>query len=88
LLRVMLAGHPQLFAPPELELLSFNTLADRSAALTGRYSFWLEGTLRALMEIHHGDADEARRIMTECEHQALTTTNHSGILRTAARLAG
>ena len=28
LLRVMLAGHPRLFAPPELELLSFHTLAD------------------------------------------------------------
>jgi len=29
LFRVMLAGHPQLFAPPELDLLSFNTLRER-----------------------------------------------------------
>ncbi|MEA2693633.1 MAG: hypothetical protein QOJ16_3020, partial [Acidobacteriota bacterium] len=32
LLRVMLAGHPDLFAPPELELLGFGTLAEREAA--------------------------------------------------------
>ena len=34
LLRVMLGGHPRLFAPPELELLSFNTLAERRAAFS------------------------------------------------------
>src|SRR6185295_2041789 len=39
LLRVMLAGHPRLFAPPELELLSFNTLSERRAAFTGKDSF-------------------------------------------------
>ena len=43
LLRVMLGGHPRLFAPPELELLSFNTLAERRDAFSGRDSFWLEG---------------------------------------------
>ncbi len=36
LLRVMLGGHPALFAPPELELLGFDTLAERSAALPAR----------------------------------------------------
>ncbi|HEX9943146.1 MAG TPA: amino acid adenylation domain-containing protein, partial [Thermoanaerobaculia bacterium] len=41
LLRVMLGGHPGLFAPPELELLSFDTLAERKAAFPGRDSFWL-----------------------------------------------
>ena len=33
LLRVMLGGHPRLFAPPELELLSFNTLARAAGGL-------------------------------------------------------
>src|SRR5439155_9801823 len=51
LLRVMLAGHPRVFAPPELELLSFNTLAESRSAFSGRNGFWLEGTVRALMAI-------------------------------------
>ncbi|OQW93758.1 MAG: hypothetical protein BWK79_09495, partial [Beggiatoa sp. IS2] len=37
LLRVMLAGHSQLFAPPELHLLTFNTLAERQSAFSGMY---------------------------------------------------
>ncbi|MGH7929984.1 MAG: sulfotransferase, partial [Candidatus Binatia bacterium] len=63
LLRVMLAGHARLFAPQELELLSFDTLQDRKATFSGRNSFWLEGTIRALMEIKGCDAEWARRIM-------------------------
>jgi amino acid adenylation domain-containing protein len=47
LLRVMLGGSPALFAPPELELLSFDTLAERREAFPGRNSFWLEGVTRA-----------------------------------------
>ncbi len=73
LLRVMLAGHPRLFAPPELELLSFNTLAERRAAFAGKDSFWLEGTLRAIMEIKGCDADEAQHIMRSMEERGLTT---------------
>jgi thioesterase domain-containing protein/aryl carrier-like protein len=73
LLRVMLGGHPGLFAPPELELLSFNTLAERQAKLSGRYSFWLEGTIRALMQIKNCTAEEARLIMQECEERRLST---------------
>jgi amino acid adenylation domain-containing protein len=73
LLRVMLAGHPRLFAPPELELLSFNTLAERRAAFTGKDSFWLEGTVRAIMEIKDCDADEAQHIMHSLEERGLTT---------------
>jgi len=73
LLRVMLAGHPRLFAPQELELLSFHTLQDRRATFTGRDSFWLEGTIRAVMEIKGCDAEAARRIMESCENEQLTT---------------
>ncbi|HMF57778.1 MAG TPA: amino acid adenylation domain-containing protein [Pyrinomonadaceae bacterium] len=72
LLRVMLAGHPMLFAPPELELLSFNTLVERREALSGKYSFWLEGTIRALMEIKSCGMEEARRIIEEYEEQNLS----------------
>jgi len=73
LFRVMLAGHPELFSPPELELLSFNTLADRRAAFSGPDSFWLEGALRALMEIRRCDAAQAKEMMRAYEDSGLTT---------------
>jgi amino acid adenylation domain-containing protein len=71
--RVMLGGHPRLFAPPELQLLNFNTLAERKAVLsTERDRFWLDGTVRALMEIKRCDAEEAKAIMEDCEKRGLT----------------
>jgi len=73
LLRVMLAGHPDLFAPPELELMTFTTLGERRAAFSGRHSFWLQGTIRAIMEIKGCDAETAQRIMEDCEQRQLTT---------------
>ncbi|HEX2225368.1 MAG TPA: amino acid adenylation domain-containing protein [Thermoanaerobaculia bacterium] len=73
LLRVLLAGHPQLFAPPELELLSFHTLAERRDAFTGRNRFWLEGALRALVQIHGWSPEEAAERMAEYERQGLST---------------
>jgi amino acid adenylation domain-containing protein len=73
LFRVMLAGHPALFAPPELELLSFNTLAERRENFSGSQSFWLEGTIRAVMEIRNCGAEEAKALMQDWERRGLTT---------------
>ncbi|MEM7354298.1 MAG: amino acid adenylation domain-containing protein, partial [Acidobacteriota bacterium] len=73
LLRVMLAGHPDLFAPPELDILSFNTLAERRDAFSGRYSFWLEGLLRAVMEIDDCDAEAARGTVEACEASGMSS---------------
>jgi amino acid adenylation domain-containing protein len=81
LLRVMLAGHPRLFAASELQLLGFNTLKERSAAFTGKFSAWLEGTIRAIMEIKGCDADEAKRIMQQYEEQDYTTKDFYGVLQ-------
>ncbi|HEX8177814.1 MAG TPA: amino acid adenylation domain-containing protein [Pyrinomonadaceae bacterium] len=81
LFRVMLGGHPLLFAPPELELLSFNTLQERKRFFSGRDSFWLEGTIRALMEIKGCDAAEAISIMEECEAKGLTTQEFYGFMQ-------
>jgi amino acid adenylation domain-containing protein len=83
LLRVMLAGNPALFAPPELELLGFNTLAERKAALSGRWALWQEGTIRALMEVYACDAEEARRRMDEAEARGLTVQQLYGELQDA-----
>src|SRR3979409_2609834 len=81
LLRVMLGGHPELFAPPELELLSFNTLRERSAAFSGRDSFWLEGALRAVMEVRGCGPEEAREILENFEREDMTTAELYGRLQ-------
>jgi len=73
LLRVMLSAHPRLFAPPELELLSFRTMAGRHAAFAGRDSFWLEGVTRAVMEARACDATEAERIVEAGVREGWTT---------------
>jgi amino acid adenylation domain-containing protein len=73
LLRVMLGGHPRLFSPPELELLSFNTLEERRKAFSGAFNFWLEGSQRAIMEIKGCDAEEAANIMRALEERRLST---------------
>jgi amino acid adenylation domain-containing protein len=71
LLRVMLAGHSGLFAPPELELLAFGTLGRRRDAYSGRNRFAAEGLLRAVMELRGCDAEGAREIVGGAEEQDL-----------------
>jgi amino acid adenylation domain-containing protein len=67
LLRVMMAGHSGLFAPPELELLAFRTMRERRDVYSGRNRFAVEGLLRAVMELHGCDADRAREIVAAAE---------------------
>lgn len=73
LLRVVLGGHPQLFAPPELDLLSFGTLAERTAALSGRHGWRLEGAVRAVMQLRDLDAEAARLLLERLEAGGGTT---------------
>ena len=58
LLRVMLSAHPDLFGPPELHLLHFQSMQDRKNAL-GRGNLIDQGLQRALMELRNCSADEA-----------------------------
>jgi len=81
LLRVMLAGHHQLFAPPELQLLNFSDLAERRGTFSGRYQFWLEGTIRAVMEIRRCSADEATDIIRRFELERMPTRDFYGWLQ-------
>lgn len=61
LLRVMLAGHPALFAPPEMVLAPFATMAERRQRLEER--FWEKGGLRrTLMELQGLDVDQAKAV--------------------------
>jgi acyl carrier protein len=73
LFRIILAGHPQLFAPPQLCLLQFNTLVERKAVLAGEYSFWREGTIQAIKQIKDCCTEEAEALMQQLEEQQLTT---------------
>ncbi|MGH9361313.1 MAG: alpha/beta fold hydrolase, partial [Thermoanaerobaculia bacterium] len=73
LLRVMLGGNPRLFAPPELELLNFNTLRERREAFAGRDAFRLEGLLRAVMELDRCGPEEARALVERAEEDGTTT---------------
>ena len=67
LMRVVLGGHPQLFAPPELELLSFDDMAQRRDTYTGGLTLYLEGAIRALMELQDCDAETASTMIDERE---------------------
>ena len=72
LFRVMLAGNPKLFSPPELDLLSFNTLAERKETFNKPgLEIWLEATIRTLMELKHCSFEEAKAVMDEFERQNL-----------------
>ncbi len=68
LLRIMLAGHPGLFSPPELQLLQFNTLAERRDAFIGYEKYLQEGTVRALMQAHGIGLAAAQTMMIEREN--------------------
>ena len=69
----MLAGHPDLFAANELQLLHFNDLQERAEAYSGKFSLWKEGLLRTLMELLECDADQAKATMQRWEDKAAST---------------
>ncbi len=87
LLRVMLAGHPQLFAANELQLWHFDTLQQRARTYSGKYALWQEGLIRAVMELRSCDADQARAHILDMEQKGATTPDmwqwlerHSGCI--------
>lgn len=61
LLRVMLAGHPQLSSPPELHLLPFTTMSEREQELG--VSHLGEGLKRALMTLKGIDAEVSQQLV-------------------------
>ncbi|MGB5978258.1 MAG: condensation domain-containing protein, partial [Cyclobacteriaceae bacterium] len=81
LFRAILSGNPHLFAPPELELMHFNTLEERHSALEGTYGFFLEGTLRAIMELYDCNDVQAREMMAAWETGGTTTSEFYRILQ-------
>ena len=82
LLRVMLAGHPDLFCPPELHLLPFETLAERQAALAGSYLD--QGLQRALMALKDLDADASDALLSDWTERGMTVPDMYHQLQTLA----
>lgn len=73
LLRVLLGGHPTIFSPPELELLRFRTLKTRTSGFSQATAFYLEGLVRALMELRGWSADEALGWVKRAEERGTRT---------------
>jgi len=67
LLRVMLAGHPNLFCPPELYLLHFNTMQEwrQNVGLGDEYAWAGKGLERAFVELLGITADESQAYIKE-----------------------
>ncbi len=63
LLRVMLAGHPELFSPPELHLLMYESLREREARLPSAH--FGKGLQRALLELCNRDGARAEALVRE-----------------------
>lgn len=73
LLRVMLAGHPKLFAANELQLLNFENMKERADSYSGKFGLWKEGLIRAFMELKNCNADEAKAQIAELEKEKKET---------------
>jgi acyl carrier protein len=82
LLRVVLAGNPRLFAPPELHLLNYVTMSQRRAALSNALNeHLLTGTIRAIMRLRSCSAEEAEEILRCCEDRAMPTHDFYTLLQ-------
>ncbi len=81
LLRVMLAGHPDLFAPPELYLLMFDTLTDRRLRLSHGQTGRREGVLQAVMTARGCSFEEADSMMCGLESAGQSTGDFYQLLQ-------
>lgn len=82
LLRVMLAGNPELFAPPELHVLSYASMDERRADLDGERGDQLrEGAVRSLMQTRGWSAEQARTLIEEFEARGAGTGEFYGVLQ-------
>jgi amino acid adenylation domain-containing protein len=81
LLRIMLAGHPDVFAASELQLLGFQTMAERMQAYQGRFSLWLDGAVRAVMQLKNCGPDEAKHLINAEEQRGTTTKQFYWLLQ-------
>lgn len=68
LLRIMLAGHPNLFSPQELYLLPFETMAERKRKLEQHGYFWmLRGLHAAVAHLEQLTLEQAQQSVSQLE---------------------
>lgn len=72
LLRVILAGHPRLFAPPELNLLGFNSFDEIKRFRHDQPGTYYQGCTRALMQLKGIGVQQAQDLIGEWEDQKMT----------------
>ncbi|NJM56518.1 MAG: hypothetical protein HC857_02350 [Synechococcales cyanobacterium RU_4_20] len=82
LLRVMLAGNPALFSPPELHLLPFETLGDRKRQLG--VSHLGEGLQRSLMELKGLNVEASRDFIQALEDRDMPIEDVYALLQDLA----
>jgi len=81
LLRAMLAGNPQLFAPPELYLLSYETLVDRKNWYSGSHRSQLEGNIRAMMQARSESLEACEDLMRQYEAENMQVVDYYALLQ-------
>jgi len=82
LLRVMLAGHPKLFSPPELDLLGFNSMRERHNFFVSKnLPLWLEATVRTIKEIEECTTEEAQQRVRELEERDISVKDFYHLLQ-------
>ncbi len=82
LFRVILAGNPQIFAPPELHLLSFDTLKNRDKALNNQENrHLLDGTIKSIITAKKCPIEEAEKIMNDLLEKNLSTQDFYSLLQ-------
>lgn len=84
LLRVMLDGHPKLYAPPELHLLPFANMAERAEHLTERHAYLKEGLVKAVADLKVVSPEEAQACVTDWERRAIPIVEVYQILQELA----
>jgi phthiocerol/phenolphthiocerol synthesis type-I polyketide synthase E len=83
LLRVMLAGHPALFCPPELHLLGYGNLKERRDKLKSEH--FGRGLQRAFMELRDINATEAQTQVDALTARGITIKDTYAMLQELAR---
>ena len=81
LLSLILDAHPNILAANELQLLHFQNLTDRQHAYTGKFSLWLDGNVRTLMNLLQCDANTAQTILQQQAAEGMTTAQQYQFLQ-------
>lgn len=89
LLRAMLAGHPDLFSPPELNLLPFYSMRERELALGALANDTMPcdqrvGLVEAVMHLKGEDAEGVASWLCELSYRDVSTCQMYGSLREMA----